>query len=309
MSGDTSKLNMAAMKKAATTLGLKLPKGDPSVAAEAIRVHMRENYEDDKLAVCGICGYEAEETFDPCPYCGTDLGDPKEAKPKTKKPKTKKPKTKKPKTKKPKKKAVKAIAKPDPKAIADCDERIAKIKSFKKNIAEEAYSIGVEIKEIHDKNLWKAKGHKSFNAFCVAELDYTRVMAYKYMAMAGFKKEDAVLLGPSKADMITQAPKGKKAKLMVMAREGKSRVEMQTYLNKGKTPTAGKPEADGKITIVGRVKGDDITIPWTGDKSGKPTPRTTKGKHAALEVVSGTMLTIREDGDNLVLSFSKVAEE
>ena len=310
MAKTKSKLNMAAMKKAAKELSIRLPKGDPKAAAEAIREHMHANYEEDSLAACGNCGYEAQIDFDPCPYCGVELGEPGEEPPE----KTKKPKTKKPKTKKKGKKKPVELAKPDPKMIEECEQRIDRIQSFKANIAETAYEIGLEIKEIHDKMLWKHMGFKSFNEFCLAKLDYTRVMAYKYMAMANFKKPDAVLLGPSKADMISTAPKAKKAQLLKMGREGKSRSEMQAYLNKGKNSGAGKgdgkgPDPENKITLVGRIGEDDISIPWLGDKTGKPTKSTTKYKHAELEIVTGVMLTVREGEDNdLVLSFSKIEE-
>jgi hypothetical protein len=315
---DTSKLNMAAMKAAAKSLGIKLPKGDPSSAASVIDKHMQENYEKSALAECGNCHYTSNIEFTSCPFCGVELGDAKEvnkAPAKTeedgKEKKTKEPKGDgEQKVHKKQKKEEEAIVPPTPEEIAECDLHLSKIRQYKQNMAEKAYDIGIEIKEIHDKNLWKAKGHKSFSQFCSVELEYTRVMAYKYMAMTGFEREEAIMLGPSKADMITQAPKPKQKKLMEMASEGKSRKEMQEYLDKGKQNTSDKA-SENKITLVGRVKEGSLSMKWVGDKSGRLTNRETKGKYTSVELVTGVLLTIRElqDGSGLSLTFSRTNDD
>jgi hypothetical protein len=324
MARSTKKLNMAAMKAAAKTLNIKLPKGDPKVAAQALREHFTKNHEKDALAACGVCGWEATEEHAKCPYCGVSLGAPEEgAEPGGDKPKTKTPKTKTPKGKGKGKKGQGqqvrkkggGLAKPDPKKIAECDERVEKIKGYRRNLAEEAYNIGVELKAIHDGNLWKHKDHKSFKAFCQAELDYTRVMAYKYMSMAGkVKKEDAIKLGVSKVDMIVNAPPKRQKKLLEMGKEGKSRKEMEVWLRKaeGKSTGSSKPKDDGKITLVGRANMGDNFVPWLGDKSGKPTGRDTTGKHAEfVDIVSGFVLFAREDdkGKGLIFTLKKLDEE
>lgn len=322
MARSTKKLNMAAMKAAAKTLNLKLPKGDPKVAAQALREHFTSNHEEEALAACGNCGWEATEEHEKCPYCGISLGAPQEgAEPPGDDVKTKTPKTKKSpaKGKKGDKSKVRkkggALAKPDPKKIKECDERVERIKGYRRSLAEEAYNIGVELKEIHDKNLWKHKGHKSFKTFVEAELDYTRVMAYKYMSMAGsVKKEDAVALGVSKVDMIVNAPPKRQKKLLEMGKEGKSRKEMEVWLRtvEGKKGggTGAKADSD-KITLVGRANMGDTFVPWIGDKSGKETTRETKGKHAPFEnIVSGFTLFIREDdnGKGLICTLKKIED-
>jgi hypothetical protein len=317
MARNTKKLNMAAMKAAAKNLNIKLPKGDPKVAAQALREHFTSNHEENALMACGNCGWEATEDHKTCPYCGISLGAPEEGHepPGDEPPKTKTPKTKTPKGKgsQAARKKSGALAKPDKKKIAECDARVAKIQGYRRSLAAEAYNIGTELKAIHDGNLWKHKGHKSFKSFVQEELDYTRVMAYKYMSMAGsVKKEDAIKLGVSKVDMIVNAPQKRQKKLLEMGKEGKSRKDMEFWLKKveGKTSSAGeggKKDSD-KITLVGRANMGDTFVSWLGDKSGKPTGRDTTGKHAEFhDIVSGFTLFMREDdkGKGLVCTLKK----
>ena len=314
MARSTKKLNMAAMKEAAKELELKLPKGDPKVAAQALREFFTETENEESLAACGNCGWEAPDSFVSCPYCGTSLGESTEG------PEPQADEGEKPRQKVAKKKGkgrgkgkTKAIQKIDPKKVAECDERVAKIKGFRRSIAEEAYNIGVELKEIHDRNLWRHKDYNSFSKFCEAELDYTRVMAYKYMSMAGaVKKEDAIALGVSKVDMIVNAPQKRQKKLLEMGKEGKSRKEMEDWLKtvEGKKG-GGKGDAD-KITLVARANMGDTFLPWLGDKSGKETTRETKGKHVEFaEIVSGFVLYVREDdsGKGLVFTLKKISKD
>jgi hypothetical protein len=323
MAQSTKKLNMAAMKAAAKELNVTLPKGDPKAAAQALREHFKKNHEEEALSACGNCGWESTEDHNKCPYCGITLGAPEEApepigdKPKVnvKTPKVKTPKkgSKKKKGAKPRKKKG-ALAKVDPKKIKECDERVERIKGYRRNLAEEAYNIGTELKEIHEKNLWKHKNYQSFKAFCQSELDYTRVMAYKYMSMAGtVKKEDAVKLGVSKVDMIVNAPPKRQKKLLEMGKSGKSRKEMQEWLSKaeGKKGRNTKPD-DNRITLASRANMGDTTIQWIGDKSGKPTTRDTKAKHAEFEdIVTGFTLYIREDdnGKGLICTLKKIEDD
>lgn len=311
MARNASKLNMSAMKAAAKQLGFKLPKGDPKTSAEALREFFTTNHEEDALAACGVCGWESTDDFANCPYCGTELGDPEEAAapPKEKKPKAKGKAKGKGKGKPAKKKGSKKLAKPDPKKIAECDERIAAINGYRRNLAEEAVKIGKEIKIIHDKNLWKAKGYKSFAAFCKADLDYTRVMAYKYMAMSSeLKEEDAITLGVSKADVVINAAPKHKETLLKMGREGKTRAEMDAYLKKAEGKTT-PPKDESKITLIGRVNLGETLCLWLSDKSGKATRRDTKAKHVEFGIVSDYKLIVREDDSQTGLLFSLEKEE
>jgi len=296
---DANKLNMSAMKNAAKEIGVKLPKGDPAAVAEHLRSWFTENHEESSLAACMVCGWEATDNFENCPYCGIQLGEAEESKPPEKKEKKKGKKIK-----PAKKKGTKKLAKPDPKKLAECDERIATIRGYRRNLAAEAVKIGREIKIIHDKNLWKAKGYDSFSAFCRAELDYTRVMAYKYMGVAtDLKEEDAIALGVSKASMVISAAPKHKKKLLEMGREGKTRAEMNAYLKKAESKSK-PPPAESKITLVGRASLGETLCPWIGEKSGKATRRDTKAKYVAFDIVTGYRLIVREDDKETGLVFT-----
>lgn len=313
----TDKLSMAAMKSAAQTYGIKLPTGDPAAAAEELRKHFRANYELDKLAACGNCEYESSEELTSCPYCGTDLGGAEEPKPVVKKrqPKGATGEVKPAKRGRKPKAETEELAPPeppDPKLVAEIEARVGKIKELRKGLVKNTYAIGTELREINEKQLFKAKGHKSFVAFCKEELEYSRVMAYKYMSLTLFSEEDAMLLGPTKADLIANAGTAengelskKQKKLLDMVKKGASRTDLEKELNKGKS----RVERDeASITLVGRVREKEVLVPWISEKSGKPTDRNTKGKYAELELVTGIILTLVESakGDGIVLKFSKV---
>ena len=316
MAGKT-KLSMAALKAEAKKLKLKLPKGDTKIVAGVIKQHFHETYEEDSLAVCELCGYESPVDYSVCPYCGANLGEAEELPPPKKTKKTKATKGKATKTKPRKKgktaeKQTKEIAPPDPKMIAECEERVDAIKGLRKKLADDAYEIGKHIQEIHDKNLWKAKGYDSFSAFCKAELDYTRVMAYKYMSMSRLlKKEDAVKLGVSKAEIVTNAPKRHRTKMLNAAKKGATREELRRILAKATGKTSGTAATESKITLLGRVKDGSYEEPWLNIKSGKPTTRETDNKHVVFDATSDVRLTITEnvDSSGLVLSWEKIEAE
>lgn len=312
MSGKT-KLSMAALKAEAKNLKLKLPKGDTKIVAGVIKQHFHDSYEEDSLAVCELCGYESPVDYSTCPYCGADLGAAVDDPPPDKKDKTTKTKTTKPRKKgKTAAKQTAEIAPPDPKMIAECEERVDLIKGLRRKLAEDAYEIGKHIQEIHDKNLWKAKGYDSFSAFCKNELDYTRVMAYKYMSMSRLlKKDDAVKLGVSKSEIVTNSPKRYRTKMLNAAKKGATREELRKILAKATGKTSGKPETETKITLLGRVKDGSYEEPWLNIKSGKPTSRDTDAKHVTFELTSDVRLTVTENDDQsgLVLSFEKVEAE
>ena len=310
------KLSIAAMKAAATTLGLSLPEGDPIAAAKVLQKHYTENYESDKLALCGHCEYAAHEDLTSCPFCGTDLGGSEPEVPvvkKVKQPKVKVAKKAGAKKEKEPKEEV-AIEPPDPKLVEEVTSRVEKIKSLRENLVRNSYQIGKELKEINEKQLFKAMGHKSFVEFCKERLEYSRVMAYKYMSLTNFTEEDAILLGPTKADLVANAGTAengelskKQKKLLEMVRKGASRSDLEKELNKGKA----KPERDtDTITMVGRVREKELFVPWLSDTTGKPTKKDTIKKHGEVEIVSGFVITVveREKGDGLVFKFSKVGE-
>jgi len=154
--------------------------------------------------------------------------------------------------------------------------------------------------------------------FCAEKLEYSRVMAYKYMALTHFSEEDALMLGPTKADMIANAGAAengelskKQKKLIEMVRKGATRTDLEKELNKGKSTRTTSDSDEKAITLVGRVKEGQLLIPWISDNTGKYTTRTTKDKHAEIEIVTGILLNVTESpkGDGLILKFSKVGEE
>jgi hypothetical protein len=303
---------MEAIKAEAKNLKLKLPKGDVKTAAGVLKDHYHETYEEESLAVCELCGYESPVDKTDCPYCGASLGEAEE--PKATKKQTKgKDKTQKPRKKgKSAKAQTKDIAPPDPKLIAKCDEHITTIRDLRQRLSENAYSIGKSLQVIHDENLWKAKGYSSFSEFCKAELEYTRVMAYKYMSMSRLlKQEDAVKLGVSKAEIVTNAPKRHRTKLLNAAKKGATREELRKILAKATGKTSSKTDTEGKITLLGRVKDGSYEEPWLNIKTGKPTTRETDNKHCVFDVTSDVRLTVTEqdNGKGLVLSFEKIEAE
>lgn len=309
----SAKLNIKAIKTKAAELDITIPrKASPEMAAELLKEYYNETYTEDELGLCGACGYESHESEVTCPYCGTQLGDADANLGSPSEPKSaKKGAAKKRGKAAPKEKEETAIAPPDPALIEECDERLSKIREFRRDLADRAYNIGKELTEIRDKSLFSAKGYKSFAAFCAQELEYTRVMAYNYIELAKLSEEDARLLGVSKAVLLAKASPAKQKKLIEMAKQGKSRAEMTDYLNKGKLKPSQRTDGEEKITILGRVRDGTIICDWLSDATDKPTKRTVKAKHCGIEIVSGINLIIKEadDESGLILHFSKVEEE
>jgi hypothetical protein len=317
----TDKLSIAALKTAITKNKLEMPEGaDPIAAADVLKKFYKDNFKVENLAGCLICGYASPDDLNACPFCGTDLGEPEEPKPVVKKrqPKDTTLIAKKKPGRKPKEESIAEPEPPDPELVKEIEDRVAKIRSYKENLVKNSYQIGLELKEINEKALFKAMGYPSFVKFCAEKLEYSRVMAYKYMALTHFSEEDALMLGPTKADMIAQAGAAedgelskKQKKLIEMVRKGASRADLEKELNKGKSSRTTADSDEKAITLVGRVKEGQLLIPWISDNTGKPTARNTKEKHAEVEIVTGILLTVLESpkGDGLVLKFSKVGEE
>lgn len=317
----TDKLSIAALKTAFAKNKLEMPEGqDPIAAADVLKKFYKETFKVENLAGCLICGYASPDDLNACPFCGTDLGEPEEPKPvvRRRQPKDMALIAKKKPGRKPKEESLAEPEPPDPALVKEAEERVERIKSFKENLVKSSYQIGLELKEINERALFKAMGYPSFVKFCAERLEYSRVMAYKYMALTHFSEADALMLGPTKADMIAQAGAAEDGKLskkqknlIEMVRKGASRSDLEKELNKGKSQRTTADSDEKAITLVGRVKEGQLLIPWISDNTGKPTARNTKDKHAEVEIVTGILLTILESpkGDGLVLKFSKVGEE
>lgn len=317
----TDKLSIAALKTAFANNKLEMPEGsDPTAAADVLKKFYKENFKVENLAGCLICGYASPDDLNACPFCGTDLGEPEEPKPVVKKrqPKDTTLIAKKKPGRKPKEEALAEPEPPDPELVKEAEARVDRIRSLKENLVKNSYQIGLELREINEKALFKAMGYPSFVKFCAERLEYSRVMAYKYMALTHFSEEDALMLGPTKADMIAQAGAAedgelskKQKKLIEMVRKGATRTDLEKELNKGKSSRTTVDSDEKAITLVGRVKEGELPIPWISEGTGKPTNRNTKGKFAELEIVTGILLRVTESpkGDGLILKFSKVGEE
>jgi chemotaxis protein histidine kinase CheA len=322
--------NIKTLKISAKFFGTELPKGNVPTASKALREFFIDEFGEENLVSCQICGNEAPERdkddklLNSCPYCGVGFMDKpaEEVKPKKEiKPATKKgakKSTKKITKKTTKKKAVKTTKEESTEIEVSKEQmdklavHVEKIKNLRASFAETAWDIGQELIKIHDNALWKGMGYKSFFAFVQGELDISRSGAYKYMTCARtFKREIFQKIGLKKGDLISSAPEEHRRKLINAAKKGFSHTQLKDRLDRLEGKSKAQVKKTTGLTLLGRIKEGDIVVQWLNQETHEQANETDELRYALMQITEEIELVLipTEDGSGLICNFRRVEHD
>lgn len=176
------------------------------------------------------------------------------------------------------------------KALATEDEKVSKAQHDMMN---SSYDLGVALRAIHEGELWKAGGHKTFAKY-LASKGIGRTFAYDLMSLVEkFDRETFDEVGRKKLMLVARAggpetAEGKKA--LDKAKGGASVRELEGKKSKPKkseTPKSAAPELPPKtdrITVLGNLGAKPKTIPFVDRKTRKPVKAWTPESFAEIEL-------------------------
>jgi hypothetical protein len=270
-----------AMKRAAVVFKIPVPAGSSEAAQRelvgALRLKMKELLAPVPKAsqlVCQKCGERSTEDTEYCPFCG-DLGigeaDTQGA----------------------------GISNaPGAEPTQDVDgklsnlageltEKLERISALKLSVVDSSYDMGVLIKEIHDRQLWKVKGYLNFKLFAERELPFSRSTAYQLVQVVErFDKKTYLEVGFRKLRTIAAVDdEGTREQLLADAKSGASTREIDEKTrpasskkngkkDSGKVEAAGDkraeaPPSEERVTVLGRIDGKPKEAKFKSAKDGK----------------------------------------
>jgi hypothetical protein len=253
----------AAFKK----LKLKPPtqKTVPAKAA-VLKEYFEKNTKREDISKCTTCGGLSDANYDVCPYCGDgDVIDPSVAA------------------------AATAITTTGTEVEVatkeggyvkinpeDLDNSLAKIRELKRNVERSIWELGIEIKHVHDEELWKARlidgqpEFKTWKAFCAGVLQMSHTHAYGLIEVAStFTREQVEMIGTAKLKLIVGLPEDKRAAALAAAEQGASTKEVGALAGKG--PKDTNKDTGDVVTFLARAnkKTTLVLLAASGEK-GKP---------------------------------------
>lgn len=257
-----------------------------------------EKLDDSAKMVCDDCGEKSTEDTDFCPYCGSSEEAPSA------------PVAEKAKANGASKANGAAAKQSEETALAAkgaaLTEAIARIESLKGDMAANSYDLGLEIKRIHEEELWKARGRASFREFIEEDLTIGRSMAYKLMEVTTkFDRETFLKVGSSKLALVAdiEDPAARDAALEA-ARNGASRRDLDRKAGKApdKKAAASAPPKKGpnEITLLAKVGSKAELYQWRSASSGRPIKAHAEDAYVEIpisdEVVQQIALKLDRDG-------------
>lgn len=291
-----------AMRKAAEILGVEPPAGEGEVATRellgALRMKMRELLKPvpvDQQLVCQKCGERSTDATDFCPFCG-DAGIAEEEADLQPAAATGIAETE---------QAAPAVTVDVEAKLAELgtelDDRLAKLNELKRSFVATTYDMGVLVKEIHDKQLFKARGYDSFKAFAEKELPFARTTAYHMISVVErFDRKTYNEIGFKRLRTIASVDDTEeRARLVEEAKSGASSREIDQKVSAGrekktstKRGTAPVVEAKTASTPAPAAEKRPVTVLGTVDD--KPRAVTFKSAKTGLELKSAAKVTMMD---------------
>lgn len=268
-----TRANPDVLRKAAKLLGVEAPKARGAKNDQELLGNLRleigkrlSAIDVDAAVKCGVCDEISTEDTSFCPFCGDEGGPEQEAA------------------------QAAAAAAAAPAAVAvpvatvgiaktpvptaanvevataaleeDLAARLARITELKRSAIWMSYDIGLECKEIRDRQLYKARGYTSFKQFAEAVLPFTRESALQLIAICEkHTRQEYAEIGYAKLRVIAAVTDpALKEELVEAARNKATTTELKERVTRatiapnagGKKPTAA-PEPGERITLLGKV--------------------------------------------------------
>jgi hypothetical protein len=299
--------NLTALTRALGVYGVKTKDTDSvSDRLVLVRAHLKpliadaekkaKRGEEDGLVKCEACGEVSTEHTDFCPFCGDEGLPPEEESAAAEEaataatepeaaPEEPAKGAKGKKGKKAAEPAPEAAAEPTgdalAKAGAELDEKVERVNVLRADIATHSYDIGLEIRDIHERELWKARGHSSFKEFVEKDLEMSRTLAYRMIEVTKqYDRPTFEKVGARKLALVASIQDEEQRDAALEAAKAGATVR---DLERTKEKTKGKsaPEKEEKeraapkksandITLLAKVNGKPTTHPWRSATSGRP---------------------------------------
>lgn len=261
-------MSMGALQESFQKFKLKKPTQSTVPAyASVLKAHFEKVTVREDLSACSTCGGISDFNLDQCPYCGdsektdANIANATQAIDTTAEPVT-------------------AVAtksggyveiKPE-----ELDESLAKVKELKKNAERSIWELGIEIKHLHDEELWKARmiagepQYKTWKQFCGTELGMSHQHAYNLMEVAGkFTREQVEQYGVAKLSIIASLP-GEQRPAALAGADGKSKRQLADEAKEA-SGKGDKGDAGDKITFLARAdKKTTLKFLAASGEKGKP---------------------------------------
>lgn len=199
------------------------------------------------------------------------------------------------------------------------DESVERINSLRGDLAKNSYDLGVEIRRIHEEELWKVRGHESFKDFIEGDLDISRSMAYRLIQITqNYDRPTFEKVGSKKLALISgiQDSETRDAALEA-AKAGASTAEVQRHKDSGKTkpaapassakPTAAPAKkAANEITLLTKVGSKPQLVGFRSASSGRAIQHHKDDAYAELQIADEVKLRMapKFDKDNNFLGIS-----
>jgi hypothetical protein len=289
--------------------------------------------EEDGLVKCEVCGEVSTEHTDFCPYCG-DEGLPPEdeeqeqpaaatttsATPAAAAPaapaKGKKKKGAEAAPEAATAPAVAAVGDALVKAGAELDEKVARVNALRVDLAKNTYDIGIEIREIHERELWKARGHQSFKEFVEKDLEMSRTLAYRLIETTKeYDRATFESVGARKLALVASIQDAEvRDAALEAAKAGATVKEIERTKDKAKGKSApdkeeratAAPRKTNEITLLAKVNGKPTTHQWRSASSGRPLAAHKDDAYGEVEVSEDVRLRValKVDKEGKIVGFT-----
>lgn len=152
--------------------------------------------------------------------------------------------------------------------VAQLNREVEEIRRLNTSVAENSYELGKRIAEVYDSDLWRARrnakgkpAYTNFKQFTEAELGCSYPWARGLIRITKlFDLQTVAEIGVTKATIASKAPEEKIPELVEAARQGASKMEIQSRIRDIRTgvepsnrPRPAPNPADRKVTIVSKI--------------------------------------------------------
>lgn len=249
--------NPEAMRRALSTYGVEVPEGaTPAELLTLLRKAMTSKLKglpEIEMVKCdAVCKEVSTQDTDFCPFCG-DEGleeDPALAGAEDVLPEE------------PVEEPTRSTASGLQVAVGRLDESVERINQLRADLAGNSYDLGVELRKIHEEELWKARGHDSFKDFIQKELDISRAMAYRLIDITKqFDRETFEKVGSRKLALIAgiQDADAREAALE-SAKAGASTRDVEREVNEAKGRKSAPEKERASSEVPKKKTGNEITL-------------------------------------------------
>ena len=166
-------------------------------------------------------------------------------------------------------------------------DRLTRLSSLKWNTVDNTYEMGLLVKEIQDRQLYRARGYGSFSQFAAKELPISRQTAYQMVQIVEqFTKQEFLDVGFRKLKTIAGLEEGaKKKQLLADAKAGAPAREVERKAAEIKPPSKPRasngvakpasaaakpvaPAAENRVTLLTQLDGKVREVPFKDGGTG-----------------------------------------